>query len=200
MLLAGCGVVDVHPSGPPIHSNTEWVLLPWLNRAEAPRVGERLEPVLATLLRARGVEMVRRTPPLDAADQLPILDDDFRLARAKEWALQEGIQYGVLGTITEWRYKAGLDGEPAVGLSLEIVELATQRTVWSASGARAGWGRESLSGAAQKLLRELLEELEVTASAPAPAREDLRVAAPAEELTESRTEESNDSAAAENHE
>ena len=36
---------------------------------------------------------------------------------------------------------------------------ATSQVVWSATGSNAGWSRESLSGVAQKLLRELLSPL-----------------------------------------
>ncbi|MCM0290554.1 hypothetical protein FCG81_18730, partial [Pseudomonas aeruginosa] len=59
----------------------------------------------------------------------------------------------------EWQYKNGLDGEPAVGVSLQVLEPASGRVLWSTSGARAGWSRESLAGAAQKVLRELVGDL-----------------------------------------
>lgn len=55
----------------------------------------------------------------------------------------------------EWRYKSGLDGEPAVGITLEIRNADDNRVVWSGTSARTGWGRESLSVAAHKVLDEL---------------------------------------------
>ena len=63
------------------------------------------------------------------------------------------------GSVEEWQYKNGLDGEPAVGISLQIVEPASGRVLWSNSGARAGWSRESLAGTAQKVLRKLVSDL-----------------------------------------
>ncbi|HBP2669543.1 TPA: penicillin-binding protein activator LpoB, partial [Pseudomonas aeruginosa] len=40
-----------------------------------------------------------------------------------------------------------------------VLEPASGRVLWSTSGARAGWSRESLAGAAQKVLRELVGDL-----------------------------------------
>ncbi|MGE3165443.1 MAG: hypothetical protein AB7O52_11100 [Planctomycetota bacterium] len=161
LLTTACSVLDVHRSQGRLDPDGGWVILPWENRAEAPRAGERLEPVLKTLLLGRGVLDVASTPPAaESATGLPNLDPGEATRQARDWAATQGFKYAVQGSITEWRYKAGLDGEPAVGLTVTVVELASGRTVWSASGARAGWGRESLSGAAQKLLRRLLASLD----------------------------------------
>ena len=67
----------------------------------------------------------------------------------------------VAGSVEEWQYKNGLDGEPAVGISLRVIEPATGRVLWSKSGARAGWSRESLAGSAQKVLNKLVGGLRV---------------------------------------
>ena len=56
----------------------------------------------------------------------------------------------------EWRYKVGVDGEPAVGVTLEIVDVGTGATVWSGAGAQSGWSREALAAVGQKLIRNLL--------------------------------------------
>lgn len=164
LALAGCSVQDIHHSRAPLPRDGAWVILPWENRAEAPRAGERLEPVLKTLLLGRGVVDLTSCPPLGALEGLPDLDTAEEGRRAREWAIAQGFEYAVQGSVTEWRYKAGLDGEPAVGLTVTIVDLGSSRVVWSASGARAGWGRESLSGAAQKLLRKLIASLDLEES------------------------------------
>lgn len=58
--------------------------------------------------------------------------------------------------MAEWRYKSGMDGEPAVGMTLEIVDIESGRGIWSAGGARTGWYWDAVSGVAQKLIRKLL--------------------------------------------
>jgi hypothetical protein len=162
MLLAlvpvGCLVKQVNP-GPKLDVHARWVLLPVQNHGETPQAGERMEAILGTLLRARcGVDL--RTYPTPKEDNgLPELDDRRRYDAALAWARQEGFAYGVTGSVEEWRYRNGLDGEPAVGVTVQIVDLGTDRVVWSASGSRSGWGRDTVSGTAQKLLASLLESL-----------------------------------------
>ena len=80
---------------------------------------------------------------------------------AMDWARQQKLDYVVAGSVEEWQYKNGLDGEPAVGISLQVLRPSSGQVLWSSSGARAGWSRESLSGAAQKVLDELVGELEI---------------------------------------
>ncbi|MNP78015.1 hypothetical protein D3C76_1755480 [compost metagenome] len=63
------------------------------------------------------------------------------------------------GSVEEWQYKSGLDGEPAVGISLRVVEVSSGRVLWSKSGARAGWSRESLAGTAQQVIETLVSAL-----------------------------------------
>ncbi|MGZ5091639.1 MAG: penicillin-binding protein activator LpoB, partial [Burkholderiales bacterium] len=78
------------------------------------------------------------------------------LAEADKWARSEGARYAIYGAVDEWRYKVGVDGEPAVGVALHIMDLQTNNVVWSGVGGKSGWSRESLSGVAQKLIRQLL--------------------------------------------
>jgi hypothetical protein len=39
------------------------------------------------------------------------------------------------------------------------VDLKSGKTMWSASGSRSGWGRETASGTAQRLMREMIDKL-----------------------------------------
>ena len=75
---------------------------------------------------------------------------------ARKWAREQGAQYGLTGAVEEWRYKVGIDGEPAAAVTLQLLDLTTGQVVWSASGAKSGWSRDSLAGVAQKLMEELL--------------------------------------------
>lgn len=130
-----------------------WGMVPIVNYSQAPQAGERAEHILVSVLAERGLPL--RHYPLVAQADLPMLDDRERLAQALSWAQSERLDYVVSGSVEEWQYKSGLDGEPAVGISLQVIEPATGRIIWSKSGARAGWSRESLAGTAQKVLREL---------------------------------------------
>ena len=159
-LGAGCAVQNIQ-HGPKLDGSARWTQLPIINHTEVPHAGERVEAVLGTLLRVRGVrELAAYTLPSDDAS-LPDLDDRRRLEVALSRARQAGFLYGVTGSVEEWRYRSGIDGEPAVGLTVQVLDVATGKVLWSGSGSRSGWGREVLTGTAQKLMASMLDEMDL---------------------------------------
>ncbi len=161
LLLGACSVTRLQ-DGAALDPAARWIQLPLVNLAESPRAAERAEAILATHLRARGVrDLASHTERPDAGDSglLEQLDDSRRQREALLYARAEGYRYAVAGSVDEWGYKRGLDGEPAVGISLQLIDAASGAVLWSASGARTGWGFESAAGAANRLLDELLDGL-----------------------------------------
>lgn len=77
-------------------------------------------------------------------------------------ANKHNFSYAVTGSVEEWQYKLGVGSEPAVGLTIRVIEVATGKVIWSASGSRSGWSTGSLSGTAQKLLRDLISSIQIT--------------------------------------
>lgn len=140
-----------------LEKQARWGLLPVINYSQAPQAGERTEQILQSVLSQRDIQ-VYMYPHLQSAD-MPLLDDNKRLTEAWEWARQQNFDYVITGSVEEWQYKSGLDGEPAVGISLQVLDPSTGQTLWSNSSARSGWSRESLAGNAQKVLDKLINTL-----------------------------------------
>lgn len=157
-LLAGCAVID-HSAPSGADKSAAWVLLPFGNATETPFAGQRAEAVTENLLRALGVANVQRYPSDLQRDNLFETGQAKDDAKAIEWAKAQGARYAVTGTVDEWRYKVGVDGEPAVGLALTVLDVGSGQRVYSAVGGKSGFSRESLAGVAQKLARELLGPL-----------------------------------------
>ena len=160
LLVFGLWACTVHhmQTSSPLPQKARWVVLPVVNLAEAPLAGEKVESLLDNALRLHGLKDLRRLSLSGPqADDL-LLNDQRRYELALESARQ-GAGFAVTGSVQEWRYKTGLDGEPAVGLTLQVVELPSGRILWTASGAKTGWGYANVSGTAQKLIAELLEGL-----------------------------------------
>jgi polysaccharide biosynthesis protein PelC len=153
--LAGCSTIDTR-LGQAVDRNAKWVMLPVMNHTEVPQAGLRAEAITEALLRAKGVNDLTRYPPTLSADTLFEPAERKVLAEADKWARAQGARYAIYGAVDEWRYKVGIDGEPAVGVALHIMDLQNDSVVWSGVGGKSGWSRESLSGVAQKLIRELL--------------------------------------------
>jgi hypothetical protein len=145
----------------PLKSSARWALLPVSNFAETPQAGERVEALLDTVVRRRGVPGIEQYPPLKEDDTHLLVSDRQRYQESLAWARDQHFDYALGGSVEEWRYKGGLDGDPAVGVSVQVVEVATNRIVWSASGTRTGSGGDNLSGTALQLLDTLLNELPV---------------------------------------
>ena len=43
------------------------------------------------------------------------------------------------GAVDEWRYKVGVDGEPAAGVTLQIIDVASGDILWSGGVGTQGW-------------------------------------------------------------
>lgn len=157
-LLTGCAVNQAQRQVE-FDRQASWALLPIVNYSQTPQAGERAERIAETLLRSEGLTTLSHYPQQEEPNGLPILDEQKRFNTALAWAQDNGLRYGITGSVEEWRYKAGLDGEPAVGVSLQVIDVASGEVLWSGSGSRAGWSRESLSGTGHKVLQKLIAKI-----------------------------------------
>ena len=154
-LLVGCSTLDTSEA-PKISSKAQWVVLPFANNTETPLAANRAEAIAESLLRANGVGKLRSYPA--SLQQESLFDPGERrsLDAGLEWARKEGARYALTGSVDEWRYKVGVDGEPAVGVALSIIDVSSGEVLWSGAGGKSGWSREALSAVAQQLMRRLI--------------------------------------------
>lgn len=157
VLIAGCAVSSNHGKQSTA-ADARWVQLPMINYASTPHAGQRAGSILTTLLGRYGLSDISRAPH-DQSSGLPDLDPQAGYQNALDWARAQDYRYGVTGTVAEWQYKTGLDGAPAIGLSLRVIDIETGAVIWSGSGSRAGWGYSTVSGAAQKVLDKLVGDM-----------------------------------------
>ena len=158
LTLAACSVLN---QGPAPHASRKdlWTILPIANNTETPQAGLRAASIAEGLLSAEGFTQIKRYPA--SADDETLFDpakSDIQ-QKALDWARSEHIHYALTGSVNEWRYKVGVDGEPAVGMTLQLIDVPSGNVIWSGTGSRTGWSRDALSGVAQKLERQLLSPL-----------------------------------------
>lgn len=161
--LMASGCVTLKQGGSITSFKENWAVLPFINNTETPYAGERAESIAAALLYTHGVQSLER-PSAEAVkpeDQLGIDRGEQRQRAAMELAKQKKVKYVLVGTVNEWRYKVGLDGEPVVGFTLQVVELPEGRVVWSGAAGKSGWSRDAVSSVAQQVLERLLSEFTV---------------------------------------
>ncbi len=164
LLLSGCSVMQQNEHAVQLTDDSTFVVLPFRNLAQTPQAGQKTASLVSALLRTQGLKVIDSPQSLQSpALSSDLLSDDEALIQDSiNWARNSGAQYGVSGSVDEWRYKSGLDGEPAVGITLNIIELETGDVIWTTTGARTGWGREGVAMAARTLLSDLLSDLPVS--------------------------------------
>ena len=161
LVLNGCSTL--HQSGrEPAPLGETWVVVPFVNNTETPFAAERAEAITTSLLYARGVKRVLTVPQEISADADVLPDRGLkRNQQGLEWAKKNSIRFAVVGTVTEWRYKVGLDGEPVAGMTLQLLDLSNGRVLWSGSSGKSGWSREAVSAVAQQVLEKLIATIEL---------------------------------------
>lgn len=154
--LLGCSTID-KAQAPQLERNASWTVLPFENHTETPMAGNRAEAIASAVLHAQGIGQVHHYTGASAANHSAFVAPSSTSMDADlTWAKDKGIVYALTGAVDEWRYKVGVDGEPAVGITMRIIDVNTGATVWSGAGGKSGWSREALSSVAQKLIRDLL--------------------------------------------
>lgn len=154
--LTACTTTSTISGKVVLDADAKWAILPLENHTDTPQSALSAEAIAEQFLRVRGVSNIARYPATLTRDTLFEPTDRRTVDDAKKWAREQGVQYGLTGAVEEWRYKVGIDGEPAAGVTLQLVDMATGQVVWSASGAKSGWSRDTLTGVGQKLMEELL--------------------------------------------
>ena len=156
LFVAGCSSFTSDNS-PNLPRNAQWGIVPMVNYSQTPQAGERSEQILLSVLSSHGLQP--RVYPVSTQGEQALMDDNERLAGALDWAREQKLDYVVAGSVEERQNKNGLDGEPAVGISLRVLDAKSGAVLWSKSGARAGWSRESLAGNAQTVIDKLVGAL-----------------------------------------
>lgn len=170
-LTASLALVGCSSSGPfkasysQLAPQASWALLPLANNTDTPQAALSAESMLDHLLRQKGIASLKIYPHTLTKDSLFEPADRKVIAEALTWARGQGVRYAISGSIEEWRYKVGLDGEPAVGVTIKVIDLTSGQTVWSGAAAKSGWGHEALSSVAQKVLADAVSSLPVAESA-----------------------------------
>src|SRR5690606_11624494 len=156
--LAGCSTTSTS-NAPNLSNVNDLAILPIVNYSETPEAGRRVASVTESLLHQKGFQPLKTFPQSERNTLLLTATPDKAMTEALEWARQVGAQYALTGSVHEWRYKVGIDGEPVVGITFNLVDVPSGAVVWSNTGSRRGWSRSSLTGTSQQLIAELLEPL-----------------------------------------
>jgi polysaccharide biosynthesis protein PelC len=158
--LCACATTQLNAAPSP-HPDRQavWCVVEPVNNTSTPYAGGRVQQQLAALLGARGLTHVLVAPSPEDSGPLPIGGGAEDERQALDWARHQGTRYALLGSVAEWQYKIGLDGQPAVGFTLRLLDLQSGVTVWSGAASASGGSREGLAVLSERTLTGLIERL-----------------------------------------
>lgn len=158
--LSGCATTQLNAAPSP-HADRQvvWCVLPPINNTSTPYAGERVEQQLGALLGAQGLPHVLLAPARSGSGPLPIDNGAQEQRQALKWAHHHEARYALLGSVDEWDYKIGLDGQPAVGLTLRLLDLQSGKIIWSGAASASGGSREGLAVLSERTLAGLVKRL-----------------------------------------
>ena len=160
-LLFGCTNISTTPNVL-VDSCRQWGIATFANNTEIPQAGNRAMSVTMGILRSRGVHVIQMYPSNATCSQLVVCPNATgSVDEVLAWARRKHITYVMMGAVNEWDYKVGLDGEPAVAVSLQLYNAQTQQLIWSGVGSKIGTSRSGLGVIAQALIAQILYSLKI---------------------------------------
>ncbi len=160
LLLGACANSSLHSAPrPTLNPASPWTVLPFTNNTTTPYAGARAQYLTVGLLGSLGANTGELPPPATQASPLALTQNAQSITAGIAWARTQRIRYALTGSVDEWRYKIGLSGVPAVGLTLRLIDVPSGKTLWTATGSATGESDEGLAVLAQRTLEKLLRRL-----------------------------------------
>ncbi len=143
-LYSGCSTITNYSQSNHLPRDGAITVLPFKNDTDTPLAGEKAKNIMEGILVSKNCSV-----------QISSIKKTDKQTNNK---YNIKTKYYLQGNINEWRYKTGLDAEPAIALNFNIIETRSGKVVYSAVGAKNGWGQESVGSIAQKLMLELTQQ------------------------------------------
>lgn len=157
LLLAGCGIV-VHHGGPGSIVVSRLLLPPFVNATDHEHAGRALTEMTGSALVEAGIPLFQTEETLLKSAEEKAQGPDGRYA---ELARAANATHLLIGTVHEYRYKTDLNGDPAVGITLRLVDAATGQTLWQGTSGNVGYAFASLTTASARAVDSLVRQLPV---------------------------------------
>lgn len=160
LLLSGCAGMNLHTAKSLSASHdVAWAILPFVNNTETPMANARAAAMAAGVLQSDGLQLRGNLPISTRTEALLGGDWKKEYASALRAARSDGARYALDGSVDEWDYRAGINAEPEVAMTLWVVDVASDRVIWSGVGSAHGGslGRGGTGTVGQRLIQRLLK-------------------------------------------
>ena len=166
LLLAGCATSTINNrADTSLAVQSNWGVVPFFNHTSVPLAANKVRSMAMALLMTRGVNNVYIYPQATSCNQLvPCANPVPNARKLQRWVKKNNIQYLVAGSVNEWRYKVGLDGEPSVSVVLQVMNASSGAVYWTGVGSKVGNSWSGLGNIAQRLIGGMVARIPLTAS------------------------------------
>ena len=164
IMLTGCSstVINPNPRRVALEWHTPLGIVPMENNTQTPLAGEKVAAITEGVLQSKGANNMRIYHSRIACEKiLACPTKHLSMHEICAWGRQHDLSYVMTGSVNEWSYKVGLDGEPGVNVSLKLINVNSGREIWSAVGSKTGGSRTSLGNAGQELINGMLDTLTI---------------------------------------
>lgn len=134
------------------------LLPPFVNATDDEHASRAITEMTGSALVQAGIPLYQTEDLVIRTAQDTAQGPDGRYA---EIARSVGATHLLIGTVHEYRYKTDLDGDPAVGITMRIVQASTGETVWQGTSGNVGYAFASVTSAGQKAVNRLVSEIPV---------------------------------------
>lgn len=151
IFFSGCSQTQIASSAmmPTVDRSQKVALYALENYTDTPRAGMRAANIAEGVLLAKGYQVNNRMN-----DATRLMTPQQKISDAR----RHNSRYLFTGGVSEWRYKTGIDGEPAISLQFKLIDVHSGRVVWSATGSDSSWGNASIGTVSQGLITSMLLE------------------------------------------
>lgn len=159
LFISSCtGSIIQHSARLSIDPASRIAVIPFSNYTETPLAGERAMSITAAELQSFGLYNIVVYPNRSQGKILfPGMNKIESQKALFQWARSVHARFVVTGSVNEWSYKVGLDGEPVVGLEMQLIDLSSERIIWTAVASKSGGSRIAVSTVAQQVIDLMLK-------------------------------------------
>ncbi len=154
VLFSACSTAQYDRNAWKLEPKAQVAVLSLENYSESSQAGIKAASMIDRLLGARGTETLDMYSGTQDKNRT-----EAEILQTLSGLAERNVRYAITGSVNEWKYKAGLEGEPTISLTLAVRDTATGRVLWSAAASRTGNSCQSTGLLAQKTLNKLLNAI-----------------------------------------
>lgn len=164
LLITACtGSIVQHSARIYVSPETRIAVIPFANYTETPLAGERAMSITASELQSFGIRnIVVYKNQFQGKILFPGMNKVISQKALFQWARHMHARFVLTGSVNEWSYKVGLDGEPVVGLEMQMIDLASGQIIWTAVASKSGGSRIAVSTVAQQVIDSMIKSISNT--------------------------------------